>query len=146
MQPPYTLQQNHSLPLFDRSVSLLCWAYNEEQLIGGYLLRANELLRTTVADYEIVVVDDCSTDNTHQIVTTLQHELPRVRLLRNATNLNVGLSFQKAIMSATKDYVFWQTIDWSYDVSLLRTFLELLKTHDIVAGVRRSRSRTESRS
>ena len=38
---------------------------------------------------------------------------------------------------ATKEYLFWQTIDWSYDISHFRQFLEHLKTHDIVQGVRR---------
>ena len=44
---------------------------------------------------------------------------------------------KRAIQRATKEYLFWQTIDWSYDISSLRQFLEHLKTHDIVQGVRR---------
>lgn len=134
----YTLERCNSLPKFDRSVSLLCWAYNEEQLIGNYLVRANDLLNKTVEDYEIVVVDDCSTDRTNEIITTLKNKIPQIKLIRNSVNLNVGLSSQKAIMNATKEYLFWQTIDWSYDISFLRIFLELLKSHDVVAGVRRA--------
>lgn len=135
--PPYTLEQCRSLPRFDRSVSLLCWAYNEEQIIRDYLVMANETLQRTVEDYEIIVIDDCSTDRTNQIVTALQATCARITLIRNPVNLNVGPSFQKAIASATKDYLFWQTIDWAYDISLLRTFLELLKSYDVVAGVRK---------
>lgn len=137
-QPIYTRDMARNLPRFDRSVSWLCWAYNEEELIEGYLLRAQNLLEQTVEDYEIVVIDDCSTDRTNAIVTRLQQANPRIRLIRNEQNLNVGLSSQKAIYSAGKEYLFWQTIDWSYDISLLRLHLELLKTHDIVAGVRRA--------
>ena len=127
-----------SMPKFDRSVSLLCWAYNEEQLIGDYLIRADEILNTTVEDYEIVVVDDCSTDRTNKIITTLKDKIPQIKLIRNSVNLNVGLSAQKAFLTATKEYLFWQTIDWSYDISFLRIFLELLKSYDVVAGVRRA--------
>ncbi len=134
----YTREYAESLPKFDKGVSWLCWAYNEEELIEGYLRKAHEILEKTVEDYEIIVVDDCSTDRTNAIVAALQGEIPRIRLIRNHKNLNVGLSSQRAIKSASKEYLFWQTIDWSYDISLLRLFLELLSSYDIVAGVRRA--------
>lgn len=127
-----------SLPKFDKSVSWLCWAYNEEELIKDYVIRAHRLLESTVKDYEIVVVDDCSSDRTNEIVRNLQKKIPRIILIRNDTNRNVGFSSQRAIHSATKEYLFWQTIDWSYDISFLRIFLELLDCYDIVLGVRRA--------
>jgi glycosyltransferase involved in cell wall biosynthesis len=136
IQHPYKLDLCHSLHKFDHSVSWLCWGYNEEKLVGDYLIRANNLLKENVEEYEIVVVDDCSTDKTNEIIKSLMKEIPQIKLFRNKVNLNVGLSSQKAIMSATKEYLFWQTIDWSYDISLLRIFLELLKSYDIVTGVR----------
>ncbi len=138
MKAKYSLEYAVSLPRFDRTVSWLCWAYNEEELIEDYLLRTDAMLRQTVRDYEIVVVDDCSTDRTNQIVSRLQQHIPEIRLIRNEKNLNVGLSSQKAIHSASKEFLFWQTIDWSYDITLLRIFLELLKSYDVVAGVRRA--------
>jgi glycosyltransferase involved in cell wall biosynthesis len=146
IQPKYTLDMCLSLPKFNRSVSLVCWAYNEEELIGDYLARANEILQKTVEDYEIVVVDDSSTDRTYEIVKNLLKDCPQIKLIQNPVNLNVGLSSQKAIMNATKEYLFWQTIDWSYDLSYLRVFLELLKSYDIVAGVRREPVKAADRS
>lgn len=133
----YNRQFCDSMPKFDRSVSWLCWAYNEEKLVGDYLIRANKLLKRTVEDYEIVIVDDCSTDRTNEIIRGAMKNIPQVRLIRNQINMNVGYSSKKAIKSASKEYLFWQTVDWSYDLSLLRMFLELLKSYDIVAGVRR---------
>ncbi len=138
MRPRYTRKLCDSMPKFDRGVSALCWAYNEEQLIGEFLTRMNELLNRTVEDYEIVVVDDCSTDRTNEIVRELKKEIPQIKLFRNPANMNVGFSSQRAIRSATKEFLFWQTVDWSYDISLLRIFLEFLNSYDIVAGVRRS--------
>jgi len=41
-----------------------------------------------------------------------------------------------AISNASKDYLFWQTVDWSYDLRNLRTFLELLNHFDVVQGIR----------
>ena len=47
---------------FDRSVSLLSWAYNEEDSILEFLEKATHLMDSTVEDYEIVLIDDGSTD------------------------------------------------------------------------------------
>ncbi|MBI4971287.1 MAG: glycosyltransferase [Candidatus Omnitrophica bacterium] len=136
--PQFTLAYAESLPKFDRGVSWLCWAYNEEALIEGYLLRAHELLEKTCQDYEIVVVDDASVDQTASIVQALQKRIPQIRLIQNPVNVNVGLSSQRAIQGAAKEFLFWQPIDWCYDLTYLRIFLELLKNNDIVAGVRRN--------
>ena len=136
--PKYGNQLFQALPKFDRSVSWLGWAYNEETLIRDYLIKADELLRRTVEDYEIILIDDCSTDLTAEITWRVMRDIPSIRLIRNQANRNVGYSCKKAILSATKDYLFWQTVDWSYDISYLRIFLELLKSYDIAAGVRRA--------
>lgn len=138
MQPPYTKAANDVLPAFDRGVSCLCWAYNEEECIEDFLLRVNALLQASCADYEIVVIDDCSTDRTNEIVRRLQKDIPQIALYRNETNRNVGYSCKRAIREAKKEFLFWQTVDWSYDITLLRTFLEFLKSNDVVAGVRRA--------
>lgn len=122
---------------FDRSVSMVAWAYNEEDLIDEFLERASQLLDSTVEDYEIILIDDGSTDKTNEIAKAFQEKNPRLKIFKNETNLNVGISSQRAINMASKEYVFWQTIDWSYDISYLRVFLKLLKSYDLVAGVRR---------
>jgi len=122
---------------FDRSVSLICWAYNEEALIGEFLEKATELMDATIQDYEIILIDDASTDKTYEIAESFRMKNNRLIIFRNKHNLNVGLSSQRAIQMASKEYLFWQTIDWSYDISHLREFLNYLKTFDIVQGVRR---------
>jgi glycosyltransferase involved in cell wall biosynthesis len=123
---------------FDRSVSLLSWAYNEEASIGEFLEKASRLMDSAVEDYEIILIDDGSTDKTYKIARAYQEKNPRLKIFQNEKNLNVGISSQRAIHLASKEYLFWQTVDWSYDISNLRQFLECLKTYDIVQGARRS--------
>lgn len=127
----------HLKKKFDRGVSLLCWAYNEKDSILEYLEKATQLMALTVEDYEIILIDDGSTDRTYEIAKIFQEKNPRLKIFRNERNFNVGISSQRAIQKASKEYLFWQTIDWSYDISNLRQFLEYLKTYDIVQGVRR---------
>jgi glycosyltransferase involved in cell wall biosynthesis len=123
-------------PRFDRSVSLLAWAYNEEGLIDGFLTRAVDLLEKTVDDFEIVVVDDGSTDATPRLLEGHAARDARIRVLTNDRNMNVGSSAQRAIRSARNEITFWQTVDWSYDFTHLRIFLELTRHFDVVQGIR----------
>ena len=126
-----------ALARFEKSVSLLCWAYNEEDSIEAYLIQATHVMDESVEDYEIVLIDDCSTDKTNEIASRFQRINPRLKIYRNERNLNVGISSQRAIQRASKEYLFWQTIDWCYDISNLRQYLEYLNDYDIVQGVRR---------
>ena len=134
----YTLAAALALPRFDQSVSALCWAYNEEALIGPYLDRLHALMSRSVEEFEIVIVDDCSTDKTPEIIAGRMKRYPEIRYFRNEQNMNVGPSFKRAIRSATKENLFWQTIDWSYDISLIRLHLEFLREFDVVMGARRA--------
>ena len=126
------------MPKFDRSVSLLCWGYNEEKSIGEYLERAIALMDATVEDYEIVLIDDGSTDRTYEIAKSFQDKHPQLKIFQNECNLNVGISSRRAIQRASKEFLFWQTIDWCYDISDLRQHLEYLKQYDIVQGVEKT--------
>lgn len=127
----------NKLQKFDRGVSLLSWAYNEEDSIEGFLKNATLLMEESVEDYEIILIDDGSTDRTYEIAKAFQEKNPRLIIYQNECNLNVGISSRRAIQRASKEYLFWQTVDWSYDISNLREHLELLKRYDIVQGVRR---------
>ncbi len=137
MTPDEEKYLESGMPKFDRSVSLLCWAYNEEESICEYLERAISLMDATVADYEIVLIDDGSTDRTYEIAKSFQEQHPQLKIFQNECNLNVGISSRRAIQLASKEFLFWQTIDWCYDISGLRQYLEYLKHYDIVQGVRR---------
>ena len=134
--PDASLPEHVSLGKFDRSVSLGAWGYNEELLVKSFLTRAINLLDHTVRDWEIVFVDDGSTDRTPEILREFTQREPRLRVVRHPRNLNVGLAFRTALATASKEYFFSQTVDWSYDLSRLRVFLELLKHFDVVQGIR----------
>ncbi|MFZ2088599.1 MAG: glycosyltransferase family 2 protein [Desulfobaccales bacterium] len=121
---------------FDRPVSMLAWGYNEEELVESFLGRAFALLDKTVTDWELVFVDDGSTDRTGEILADYARREPRLRVITHETNLNVGFACRRAIAEARKEILFWQTVDWSYDLTYLRIFLELLKNFDVVQGIR----------
>jgi glycosyltransferase involved in cell wall biosynthesis len=134
--PDASLPEHVSLGKFDRSVSLGVWGYNEELLVESFLTRAIDLLNHTVHDWEIVFVDDGSTDSTPEILREFAQREPRLKVVRHPRNLNVGMAFRTALATASKEYFFSQTVDWSYDISKLCVFLQLLKHFDAVQGIR----------
>ena len=121
---------------FDRSVTLLAWGFNEELLIEQFLNRAVALLDETVEEWEIVFVNDGSVDRTGAIADAYAAREPRLRVLHNERNSDVGYSARRAINSATKEYMLWQTVDWAYDITHLRIYLEMTRSFDVVVGVR----------
>ena len=132
---PY-LQQPDLAQKFHHSVSLLAWGLNEEELLEKFLDRAFALLDATVEDYEVIFVDDGSTDGTAKILERYRCKEPRLKIITNLKNVNVGISCRRAVKAASKEFLFWQTVDWSYDIDALRIYLELLKHYDVVQGIR----------
>jgi glycosyltransferase involved in cell wall biosynthesis len=134
--PEASLPEHVALGKFDRGVSLLAWGYNEGLLVEPFLTRAIDLLNAAAADWEIIFVDDCSTDRTPELLHAFAAREPRLKVIRHERNMNVGIACRTAISHASKEFFFSQTVDWSYDIGKLRIFLELLKYFDVVQGVR----------
>lgn len=118
------------------SFSMLGWALNEEENLVAYLDRAEKLLRSATDDFELIFIDDGSTDRTLEIARTCQHTRPWLRVYANGCNRGAGFNAKRAISLACKDYLFWQTVDWSYDIELLARNFAYLREFDILQGVR----------
>ncbi|MGE3401291.1 MAG: glycosyltransferase family 2 protein [Vicinamibacterales bacterium] len=117
-------------------LSMLGWALNEEESVSDYIERAGALLASVTDDYELILIDDGSTDRTWEIVEQHRPARPWLRPFRNDRNRGSGYNTKRALGLATKDYVFWQTVDWSYDISALMASLPLLDRYDVLQGVR----------
>jgi glycosyltransferase involved in cell wall biosynthesis len=119
------------------SLSMLGWALNEEHSVSEYIARAEAFLRGLTDDFELLIVDDGSTDRTADVVREHQVTRPWLRLHSNDRNRGSGYNTKIAISLARKDYLFWQMVDWSYDLSRLPDYLSHLgKDCDVLQGVR----------
>ena len=121
---------------FKPSLSMLGWALNEEANLGEYLERAEAFLTQATNDFELVLIDDGSTDGTWLLMNELARTRPWLRLIQNERNRGSGYCYRAAIRAATKDYFFVQTVDWAYDISLMASSFHLLQHYDILQGVR----------
>ena len=61
-------------------------------------------MESVVEDYEIVLIDDGSTDRTYEIAKEFQKNNSRLRIFQNERNLNVGISSRRAIQRALKEF------------------------------------------
>ena len=116
--------------------SMLGWALNEEESVAEYIDRAETLLRSLTDDFELILIDDGSTDRTAAIVRSCAATRPWLRLVQNDRRRGPGYNTKRAIGLATKDYLFWQTVDWAYDLSHLEASLPYLERYDVLQGVR----------
>jgi glycosyltransferase involved in cell wall biosynthesis len=118
------------------SLSMLGWALNEEESLGAYIDRAGAFLAALTDDYELILIDDGSTDRTWAIAQDYQRTRPWLKTHKNERNRGAGYNTKRAVSLATKDYVFWQTVDWSYDIRHLAMALPRLKDVDVLQGAR----------
>jgi glycosyltransferase involved in cell wall biosynthesis len=116
------------------SFSLITFAYNEEDFLESQLKRWANDFRALGLDFEIILVDDGSTDGTAEIIKRIKKEFPELVTTRHDRNRGVGEAVRTAITHLHKDYVFWNDIDGHFDVVDLAKVLPLLQHHDVVVA------------
>jgi glycosyltransferase involved in cell wall biosynthesis len=124
------------------SVSLVIPMYNEELNIEHAIAACVEALTKYTDDYEIIIVDDASTDESPKLVARAAAENPRLRVLRNPTNRKLGGSLKNGFAAATKDLVFYMDADLPFDPDVLGRAIRALEVTgaDVVAGYRLDRT------
>jgi glycosyltransferase involved in cell wall biosynthesis len=115
-------------------------AYNEEAVIAQTINRCVEVLSVIAPDYEIVVVDDGSRDQTGAIVDTLSTVNPRIRVVHNTANRGYGGALIAGFDAATKALTFFMDSDGQFDIEDLALLLAKGEQgHRAVLGYRRKR-------
>jgi glycosyltransferase involved in cell wall biosynthesis len=122
-------------------------AFNEETNVRAVVEHALEVLPGLTRDFELIVVDDGSSDGTAAVATELVEEhYPRVRLLRHETNRGYGTALRSGFHHARFDLIFYTDADRQFDISELAYFLPLVEDFDLVIGFRVYRYDTVLRS
>lgn len=128
------------------SISIFFPALNDEATIGKLVVDALALLETLTSDYEVIVVNDGSTDATGAILDSLASESQNVKIVHHPTNLGYGGALQTGFRSASKDLIFYTDGDGQYDVKELALLLPaMVEGVDVVNGYKIKRSDDFSR-
>jgi dolichyl-phosphate beta-glucosyltransferase len=118
-------------------LSLIIPAYNEEQLIHSNLEILVSFLKPRYSDYEILVVDDGSLDQTVQAVRGFMQDHANVRLIQQKENLGKGHAIQRGVKESEGKFIVFMDADLPYELDALTTFMdELREGSDLVIGSR----------
>lgn len=128
------------VPSQTESLSVFFPACNEQDIIGSTVESARSVLTGITPDFEILVVDDGSTDRTAAIVTDIAAGDERVRLVRHERNRGYGAALRTGFANARKQLVFFSDADGQFDLGELPGLLALLNKAPVVLGYRIRRS------
>ena len=125
-----------------RSVSLVIPMYNEELNIEHALAAGVDALERHADDYEVIVVDDASTDASPQIAARLAAENPRIRVLRHEQNRKLGATLRTGFAACTKDLIFYMDADSPFDPDIVGRAMRAIEITgaDMIAAYRHDRT------
>lgn len=128
-------------------VSVFFPMWNEEDYVERAVSAAVATCRELVAagtatDYEVIVVDDASTDRTPAIADALAAEDPHVRVVHHPVNRKLGGSIKSGFAAATGDVVLYTDADLPFEMRELVRAVRVLQTYevDIVSAYRLDRT------
>lgn len=123
------------------SLSIFFPAYNDGRTIADLVFRAQRIARQLTGDFEIIVVNDGSCDDTAAVLTALQTQVPALRVITHAVNRGYGGALRSGFAHAGKEWVFYTDGDGQYDpLELDRLAAVVDSTVDVVNGYKQRRS------
>jgi dolichyl-phosphate beta-glucosyltransferase len=119
------------------SVSVVISAYNEERRTAGRLQKVCRYLDTVAEDWEVIVVDDGSSDATYRIVAEFAKWCSKVHILKNEINRGKGYSVKKGVLKGRGEYILSSDADLSAPIQEMEKLLRYLSEgYDIAIGSR----------
>ncbi len=127
------------------SISVFIPMYNEETNAGIIVPLLQRALGKLTSDYEIVVVDDASRDQTVALVEDYVSRDPRIRLVRHEVNQGYGSALRTGFKSMTKEVMFYTDADVPIDFGILDDVIPQMANHPVIIGYRIDRGDTLKR-
>jgi glycosyltransferase involved in cell wall biosynthesis len=117
-------------------LSVVMPMFNEEAVIGGVVGDVRRFVLEAVPTAELIVIDDCSTDDTAKVVAEIAGLDSRIRLLRNPGNVGHGPSLRRGLDAATGDWLLLLDSDGQLDIADFADMWERRNVADLVIGRR----------
>ena len=122
-----------------QSISVFFPCYNEQENVGRTVEKALGVIKQLDIDFEIIIVDDGSSDNTGPISDEIAARDDRVKAVHHKVNLGYGAALQSGFKAARKELVFYTDGDGQFDISEMPELLPLMEQYDIVSCFRLNR-------
>ncbi len=116
------------------SVSVIIPAFDEEIDIANSIKTVLKLTSDCIDDYEVIVVNDGSTDNTGKIIAKMAEKNKRIKIVTHKKNLGFGQTFRSGIKFATKKYITGFPADLDMTKKTLTDLVRARKKADIISS------------
>jgi dolichol-phosphate mannosyltransferase len=126
-------------------LSLVIPAYNEQETIDALLKRVGEALPAIGQPFEVIIVDDGSTDQTPQLLKSAMEKLPWLRVLRLVRNSGQSAAIDAGFKAARGEIIATIDADLQNDPEEIPRLLPMLNGYDMITGWRRDRHDTGMR-
>jgi glycosyltransferase involved in cell wall biosynthesis len=120
----------------NESISFVFPMYNEKDNIEEMIYRTMAVAPELTRDYEIVVVDDASTDGCGDIVDAIAAIHPEVRCIHHPVNRKLGGSLKSGFKASTRDLVLYTDSDLPIDMNDIKLALPYMEEADLLIGYR----------
>jgi glycosyltransferase involved in cell wall biosynthesis len=134
---------NSNKPVSMRSmpvgISVFFPCYNEQENLARVVGQALTVLQNINADFEVIIVNDGSSDDTGKIADKIATGNNRVKVVHHQENLGYGAALQSGFKAATKKLVFYTDGDGQFDINEMPPLLPLMQHYDIVSCYRLNR-------
>lgn len=118
-------------------LSLIIPCYNEKDILVKNVKKIREVLDKTLFKYEIILVDDCSRDNTVELANKIVDENPNITLIRHEVNMGRGAAVEDGFRAASGEIVGFLDIDLQTPAHyILPIVLEIKNGADIATAQR----------
>jgi glycosyltransferase involved in cell wall biosynthesis len=116
-------------------------AYNDSGTIASLVIAAVQTAGRLTSDFEVLVINDGSTDATAEVIDELGRLYPQVRPIHHERNRGYGGALRTGFASATKEWIFYTDGDAQYDPREITRLWEQVRPEvDLVNGYKISRS------
>ena len=121
------------------SISVFFPCFNEQENVARTVEQALDILKKLDIDFEVIIVNDGSSDNTVKIADEISDRNDRVKVVHHERNLGYGAALQSGFKAATKELVFYTDGDGQFDINEMPPLLPMMKQFDIVSCYRLKR-------
>ncbi|MBI3008789.1 MAG: glycosyltransferase family 2 protein, partial [Candidatus Omnitrophica bacterium] len=126
--------------MIKESITVFFPLYNDEATVEKLVNDTLSLLKSITNDYELILVNDGSIDNTGAICSRLANKNAKIRVIQHEKNKGYGAALKAGFTNATKELVFYTDGDGQYDVKELAGLLPYIHEVDVVTGYKIKRS------
>lgn len=118
------------------SLSFVFPMYNEEDNIEEMIYRTLAVAPELSDDFEVIVVDDASTDRSREIVERIALQHPEVRCVRHPVNRKLGGALKSGFAASSKELVLYTDSDLPIDMNDIKLALPYMEEADLLIGYR----------